>query len=255
MRFLALVVLSGCALHAEEASDPPCCAEAPPPEPSVGVDLAAQTERPARCAEAARQRLPIDVEAAWRQLWSCVEEGRFTALRPLLSGAWDDELRRRSDAPLLLTRVIAERGGSVDEDLPLLHERHVPLFTLAQVLGQPEQRRGALVVVRARVAASGVLDELRLVGQVDEAPMGPAERVVTLGPWPADTRSTWLRRRSYNVDVPTGHRALARLGQDPFLDPDDSVVILARFDGLRPGDLWPELSVLAHFHPNARVTY
>src|SRR5207249_3126629 len=61
--------------------------------------------------------------------------------------------------------------------------------------------------------------------------------------------------RWVNLDVPTGQRVLAVIDGDPFLDAGDPVVLLARFDGVRDGDGWPELSVLGHIKPAATLAY
>src|SRR5258706_12044521 len=178
----ACVLLSGCApLLAPEAAvrSDACCEPAAPPAPAEtldeGSDYAAAVYGPARCADAAARRLASDANEAWRQLRGCVDRGRFTALRNLLSGAWDHELQTRRDAPELLARVIAMRGGDVEADLRLLHERYVPLFSLAQALAQPERFRGTLVIVRARVSPSGVVDEQRLARSVAGVELGPSE--------------------------------------------------------------------------------
>jgi hypothetical protein len=244
---------------ASEAASP---AFAPPAAPLVeppfedASDFAARVDGPARCADAAAQLLPAARERAWALLKRCVALGRFTALRALLSGAWDRELSTRGDAPELLARVVAMRGGDVDADVRLLHDRRVPLFSLAQALARPELFRGALVLVRARVDPSGLLDEVRLVGSVRELELEPEERVTAREPAaPAFVeRRQVIVRRAENFDVRTGRRALLPADY-PFVDPDDVVVLLARFDGLRELDGWPRLSVLAHFRPSALLSY
>jgi hypothetical protein len=211
----------GCAAERAEEVEVCCREEALPPP----IDFASTVEGPARCAEAARTS-----DDPWRRLWDCVNQGHFTALSALLSGAWDRDLQTRPDAPLLVLRVIATRGGQVDADLVRLHERRVPLFSLSQALARPALYRGALLIVRARLSSQGVLDEIRLVGRSADVP------------------------RWYNLDVPTGQRVLAVVN-DPFLDGGDPVVVLARFDGLRDGDGWPELSVLSHLKPAPGLAY
>lgn len=226
LRPLACLMLLGCAHEAVEADPAPCCAvawETAAPAPQ-------RLDGPERCEAEARARMATSRDEAWRALWRCVAAGRFTALRAVLDDAWDRELRTRLDGGVLLARVIAERGGDVARDLPLLHERNLPVFSLTQALARPELR-GALVIVRARVSARGLVDETRLAGQ------------------------SWQPRwRELNVDVPTGARALAALETDPLLDPDEPVVLLARFDGPRD-DGWPRLTVLAHFRPSETAAY
>jgi hypothetical protein len=259
-----LALLTGCALEPAVRVEPcgpptpapPVAAQAPPDDGADARDFAAAVLGPARCADAAARSLPTDADEAWRRLRACVDAGRFTALQSLLSGAWDHELQTRRDAPELVTRIIAMRGGAVDDDLRLLHERRIPLFSLAQALAQPDLYRGALVILRARVSPSGLLDELRLASSVTEVELGPAQRLATRqpgGPW--ESTAARVRRRAFNVEVSSGRRALVANLPLPFVDPDDGVVLLARFEGLRDGDGWPTLSVLAHHHPNALVSY
>jgi hypothetical protein len=209
-RQVLLLLCLGCAAERAEEVDVCCQQKA----------LSVPAEGPARCAESARTS-----PDPWRSLWECVNQGRFTALSELLSGAWDRDLQSRPDAPLLVLRVIAARGGQVDEDLALLHERRIPLFSLSQVLARPTLYSGALLIVRAQMSSEGVLDETR-------------------------ARGTHIVPRRHSVEMPTGRRVLATM-EDPFLDIDDTVLVLARFDGLREGNGWPQLSVISHLKPAA----
>jgi hypothetical protein len=246
MRVLVLLLL-GCATERAQLEDPACCNEKELASESRGLDFAAQVEGPARCAAAAEAWLPAN--EAWQRLWACVNQGHFTALRELTSGAWDHELKSRPDAPLLILRVIAARGGVVDDDLARLHERRVPLFSLSQALAQPGLYRGALVIARARLSPHGVLDETRVVSRSADAPFGTTTLIRT--PYGPETPA----RRWYNLDVPTGQHALAILDGDPFVDAGHPLIVLARFDGLRDGDGWPQLSVLGHLEPSATLSY
>ena len=228
LRPLACLVLLGCAHETVETDPPACCLVAA--ETAATATPPQRFDGPERCEAEARAKLTASRDEAWRALWRCVAGGRFTALRELLDDAWDHELRTRVDGGVLLARVIAERGGDVERDLRLVHERRLPVFSLAQVLARPELR-GALVIVRARVSARGLLDETRLAGQ------------------------TWQPRwRELNVDVATGARVLAAADGDPFLDADEPEVLLGRFDGARD-DGWPTVTVLAHFRPSATTSY
>jgi hypothetical protein len=249
MRVLLLLLL-GCATERAELEDPACCREKEAASESRGLDFAEQVEGPARCAAAAEALLPAN--EAWQRLWACVNQGHFTALRELTSGAWDHELRSRPDAPMLILHVIAARGGVVDEDLARLHQRRVPLFSLSQAMAQPGLYRGALVIARARLSPHGVLDETRVVSRSADAPLGTTTLIQTpYGPESHELRA----RRWYNLDVPTGQRALAVLDGDPFLDAGPPMIVLARFDGLREGDGWPQLSLLSHVEPAATLSY
>jgi hypothetical protein len=253
---ILLVLLPACAAHQlEEREDAPCCVQPPPaPEDVPVVGLLNEAER---CEAAARILLTTNHENGWRALAGCVANGRFTALRALLRGDWDHDLQTRSDAPLLIARIIAERGGNVDDDLPLLHEHRVPLFSLRQALARPELYQGALVIVRARLSSHGVVDETRLVSQMRNVQVGLTDRVVTraAAPYGMDSRHVRTVPRAYNLDIPTGNRMLAAMPPDPFVDEGDSLVLLARFDGLRAEDQWPVLTVMAHLRPNAALSY
>jgi hypothetical protein len=188
----------------------------PPAEPMV------RAAGPVRCARAAAAWLPAAPDEAWRALWCCVAEGRFVALRELLGPDWDPLLRTRHDAPVLLARVIAERGGDVEADLGLLHEHGIAIFSLPQALGRGAP--GTVVMLRGRVSMSGLVEETRIA-------------------------SSWRA----NVDVTTGRRLLAT-GADLLTDPDEPMVLFGRYDGLRD-DGWPELRVIARFRPSALVSY
>jgi len=194
-----------------------------PAPPGEGREPAARVQAPMRCARAAAAWLPAAPDEAWRALWCCVEAGRFIALRELLGYDWDGLLRTRHDAPILLARVIAERGGDVETDLALLHDHHIPIFSLPQALARGAP--GTVVMVRGRLSPSGLLEETRVA-------------------------SAWRD----NLDVATGRRLLAT-GADALADPDEPLVLFGRFDGLRAGDGWPELHVLAGFRPSALLSY
>jgi hypothetical protein len=253
-----LLLASGCA-HVNPDEEPVAPLQTPTdPAPGgqdgQGLDFAVRVEGASRCEQAARSLLPASPDQAWRALWSCVCDGHFTALRNLTDGAWDHELQTRHDAPLLVARVIAQRGGDVESDLRLIHDHRVPLFGLHQALARPEQLRGAIVILRGKVSPGGVLDETRLVGLAWDQPLGPSELTLVSGAWPYDSRRLYTQRRGYNLDIATGTRTLAQLN-DPFLDADDSVVVLGRFEGLRDGDAWPVVTVLEHFRPSATLAY
>jgi hypothetical protein len=232
-----LLLASGCA-HVNPNEEPVAPVQAPtdPFTDGQGIDFAVRVEGSSRCEQAARSLLPGTPDQA------------------LTDGAWDHELQTRHDAPLLVARVIAQRGGDVESDLRIIHDRRVPLFGLHQALARPDQLRGAIVILRGKVSAGGVLDETRLIGQSWDQPLGPIDHTVVQGTWPYDMRRSWIQRRGYNLDVATGTRTLAQLA-DPFLDADDTVVVLGRFEGLRDGDAWPVVTVLEHFRPSATLSY
>ena len=97
------------------------------------------------------------------------------------------------------------------------------------------------MIVRATVSSHGILEEKRLVGQTADVPM--VNRFV----------GYYVEKRNRNFDVASGTRVLA--SGDLFLDDSDPQIVLARFDGLRDGDGWPSLSVLAHERPGPMLVH
>lgn len=197
--------------------------EVAPAPPGEGLVPAARVQAPVRCARAAAAWLPAAPDEAWGALWCCVEAGRFIALRELLGPDWDPLLRTRHDAPILLARVIAERGGDVEADLALLHEHRIPIFSLEQALARGTA--GTVVLLRGRLSSSGLVEESRLAAA-----------------WRA------------NLDVSTGRR-LFTTGADRLADAGEPMVLFGRYDGFRDGDGWPELHVIARFRPSALLSY
>jgi hypothetical protein len=218
-----VLLVAGCATESADVEYAECVECRVVDVPAVAreddQDVSPRLPAPERCEAVARSHLSTAPDEAWRALWRCVAAGRFTALRPLLEDAWGHELRTRRDAPLLLTRVIAERGGNVEEDLRLLHERRLLLFGLSQAMARPEMFRGALVICRARLSEHGVIDETRLVSQPWDVPLSPVERITTQAtpPFASKMRRDYVMSRYHNLDVATGTRAIASIDVDPFI--------------------------------------
>lgn len=233
--------------------------------PRVEEGFAARYSKPVLCEAEARRRLEQSREAGWAAIKACVAGTHFTMLRTLLEEAvWLQELRTRKDAPLVLARVVAHRGGSVDGDLRLLHEKRLPIFGLAAAMAQPEAVKGRYVLLRAKVKKFDRQGEQTLVRlaeqklesvgtdvQVGEAPVTEQEsslrgqlegRAGMLGKvdlkGQVDSSTRQARRVTVrhfdNVPADTGREALARLARpDAFLSPEQEYILLARFDGLR----------------------
>ena len=248
------------------------------PGPAFNVSAyAEQFYRPAHCVGAARRMKSTAPSVAWELIKACVARGGFTALRELLDGAWDDELQSRPEAPELLTRIIAMRGGGVNEDIRLLHSRRVPLFSLAEASASPDAYRGRLVVMLARVdnplSKDGRLvwlTERALASRSSDVEIAPATQTVSRASGTStfagnhqstvDTMQVQKSRRYYNLETETGREALAHLDvADPFFDLDDTFVVLARFDGVKTfgpsHPNVPELSVLGFLRPAALLTF
>jgi hypothetical protein len=267
----------------------------PPPEPFDPKTFVAQYSNPAVCERQARRYLPISREDAWAALKACVEGTHFTQLQALLDRAWAQEIRTRPEAAALLAKVVALRGGSVEGDLRLLHERKLPLFSLSSAIAQPDTYKGRYILVRAQVGdvrKDGDKPTVWLVEQglgsvASEQPVGLVRRKdtasttsgslggeTTLGSGTVGgslskseaTRSVDTIPHYDNVSSETGREALGRLAKpDPFLAPGRDFIILARFDGMRTtsgsldeddeGPRIPVLSIVTYFIPHPLVVY
>src|SRR5437763_805453 len=76
-------------------------------------------------------------------------------------------------------------------------------------VARPAEYRGTLVIVRARLTPSGLLDETRLVGSTREVELAPTQRLVQRqGPFASESRAQVIARQPENFDVRTGQRAL-----------------------------------------------
>ena len=277
------------------ASAPGAGRTAPTGEGFDAKAFAAQFPNPAVCERQARRYLPVSRESAWSALKACVESTPFTQLQALIDRAWAQELRTRPEGASLLAKVVAQRGGSVEGDLRLLHERKLPLFSLASAISQPDTYKGRYILVRAQVGdrrSEGEKSTLWLVEQdltsvPQEVQFGTAHRrestFTTTGDVGGQTSlgsgtvggslaQTELSRDSVtipaydNISNETGREALGRLaGQDPFLEPGRDFIILARFDGMRTtsgasdeedeGPSIPVLSIVSYYTPHPLVVY
>ncbi len=289
-RLLLLPLAFACATVTAQQQVPaaptPLRAAAPAAFDARGFAQAQST--PAECEESARSMRQTSRDDAWSALRACVErsrwpQGAFTALQTLIGGAWDDDLKQRADAPALVARVVAARGGDVDGDLPLVQRSRVPVFSLRAALDQPELYKGRYILLRGSLAdlraegglATALLRESALRSAVREFETGPKartdrEETTTLngdlrtaaygdfqgrgavGRSGRTDRAT-VSRRFENENVITGRQALGRLAQaDPFLEPGREFVFLARFDGVRTDDddaTLGLLTVVSYFEP------
>lgn len=299
---LGALALGGCATprpppEVEDTHSPdriPVQSELPPDtfNPSA---FTAQYANPATCEREARRYLRSSRENAWAALKSCVEGTHFTQLQALLSPEWSQELRSRPEAASVLARVVALRGGSVDGDLKLLHERKLPIFSLAAAIAQPDTYKGRYILIRAQVGDVRSEGEKPTVWLVEQGlgSVGSEQRVgvmrrkdkssttagnlggqTTLGSGQVggtiskdeSTRTEDTVITYDNISTETGREALGRMAKaDPFLSPGRDFVILARFDGMRTtsgsldedddGPRIPVLSIVSYFIPHPLVVY
>jgi hypothetical protein len=299
---LGALVLVGCATPRPapelEESPPPANVmgkQELPPEPLNAASFAAQYANPTECERQARRYLRYSREDAWAALKACVEGTQFTQLQALLSPEWAPELRSRPEGASVLAKVVALRGGSVDGDLKLMHERKLPIFSLASAIAQPDTYKGRYILIRAQVGDVRSEGEKPTVWLVEQnlGSVGSEQRVgvmrrkekssttagnlggqTTLGSGQIggtlakeETTRTEDTIITYdNISTETGREALGRMAKaDPFLSPGRDFVILARFDGMRTtsgsldeddeGPRIPVLSIVSYYIPHPLVVY
>jgi hypothetical protein len=264
--------------------------EAVPPRPFDARAFAAEQPSPTECEISARVQRRSSPDQAWDALRACVERsrwprGEFTQLERLTGGFWDQDLQTRPDAPQLIARVIALRGGDVEGDIPLAQKSRVPLFTLAAALRQPEVYKGRWVLLRGALSdlkqdggkAAALVHETSLRATSREVQVGNVSRSDSSSSTSIRgeaqtthygnargsaqisskdrTEHSTVRQKFENERVETGRQAVGKLAQaDPFLEPDKDFIFLGRFDGMKPGDDEKPVAVLSiagYFSPNA----
>src|SRR5438045_6578913 len=115
--------------------------------------FAATQPSPFDCESSARRLRETSPDQAWAALIACVERqgwsrGDFTSLERITGGFWAEDLTTRPDAPRLIARIIAARGGDVEGDISLVQKSRVPLFTLSAALRQPGVYNGRSLLAR-----------------------------------------------------------------------------------------------------------
>lgn len=228
---------------------------------------AAKFDRPFLCEEGARRVHKYSKDKGWAVLRSCAEKGNFTPIKPLLDSFWEEDLRTRPDASMVLLRIVAARGGDVQGDLDALRRRKIPLWHLGAATEHPEIYKGRMLMVRAEVGdiiAEKNKVTLKLVEKGFTANQQWSKgtyRSVETGP--RGTYMAWSEKRdNFNTMRETGLTALAQLKTpDPFLVPGRDFLFLARFDGVRETDgdfgdnaeTTPVISIITYIEPAAQV--
>ncbi len=293
MRATLLCFVLACATPQAAVPPRPTRLEAVParqPPPFDPRAFAADQLTPAECETAARQLRPGSADQAWDALKACVERsrwprGEFTQLERLTGGFWDQDLQTRPDAPRLIAKIIALRGGDVEGDIPLAQKSRVPLFTLAAALRQPEVYKGRWVVLRGALSdlrqeggkAAALVHETSLRATSREVQVGTMSRIERTSNTSARaevqttrfgnargnaqvsssdrTERSEVVQKYENERIETGRQAVGKLPQaDPFLEPDKDFIFLGRFDGAKPGEGDQPVAVLSiagYFPPNA----
>jgi hypothetical protein len=193
------------------------------PRPQGSFDpraFAASQASPFDCEAAARRLRDSSADRAWAALVACVEHtgwsrGDFTYLERLTNGFWDQDLTTRSDAPRLIARIIAARGGDVEGDIPLVQKSRIPLFTLAAAVRQPEVYRGRWVLLRGALSElrqegakqAAVVRETSLRATAHEVQVGPVSRI--------DRSSSGSSRSEYESSRSASARGSSQYGSSP----------------------------------------
>lgn len=299
-RHLPLIALAACATSSAEVQPPQPAPtrielrQRPATSPFDGKVFASQQVTPAECERAARQLKLTSPDDAWQALVGCVQRqrwtrGEFTQLDLFTSGAWDEELQTRPEAPGVIARVIALRGGDVEGDLEAVQRRRLPVFTLAAAMKQPGVYKGRYVLLRGQLedlkgdgpATTAMLHETSLrataheqdigaryhyagssrytgSGTVSNSRTGTTSAAGTLSS--SHSAEAYATRMKYENDkVVTGRVALGRLPQaDPFLEPQKDFLFLTRFDGMRAAPVTEDnpvavLTIINYYKPNALV--
>ncbi len=234
---------------------------------------AATFARPGTCEDEARSLYARNHDQGWALLRECVNRG-FSSIKRMGDGFWTEELQQRKDAAMLLTKIIASRGGDIGGDLQVLHRRRIPLFTLEMAMEQPKTYTGRMVVARLRI--EGTKSEAQATLMVAEMAIGSVTKEVSGSKWrvSADYNSSSSGQgsssRTYesvadqhsNAVAETGRTGLLRLSKpDPFMAPGREFIVLARFDGVKVSGATEDseetklglLTALAYFDPAAFV--
>ena len=265
---------------------------APPPRevPFDAKSWVAEQANAVECEQGARRLHDRNAAQGWEALRACVDKtryprGAFTNLNLVTSGYWDEELQTRPETARMIAKIIAQRGGDVDGDLPSAQKSRAPVFSLAAALRQPDVYKGRWLVVRGRIGdlrsegnvTTALLSESSLRSTEKETPVGPKYRHESESSYAGSaqvnttrygnaqgsaqsstsSKNTWSKVNTSfeNEKFVTGRQALGRLAQaDPFLEPNKDFIFLARFDGVRSnteGDEVAVISIVSYFQPNA----
>jgi len=279
-------VLLVCLATVSCATTEPIAVATPPPGPTrmhaVAFNPAAFAKEqlsPSECEKAARELRQTQPNDAWAALVACAQRdrwprGEFTVLDRVTGGFWDDDLQRRPDAPWLIARMIAQRGGDVEGDILVAQKSRVPIFTLAAALRQPDVYKGRWVIVRGSLedlksngsGTAAMLHETSLRNTVRDVDVGGYSYSSSSsanargsgegssnssrngnesysgsgsGSYTSSSSSTYsiTKKKFENEKVETGRLVLGKMPEaDPFLEPGKEFIFLARFDGLRPSN-------------------
>jgi hypothetical protein len=202
---------------------------------------ARQFTRPEQCEKAARAMQGDGGDRAWNHLKACAARRGFAPLKELLE-FWQEDLRTRPDATVMLADVLAVRGGQLASDLPLIQARRLPLFNLTTALVQVEsarEKKGKPELVVAEMGLS--VEEYDISGPTKYQTSARASYNTSRygsGSGSYSRTSGVTNTKTQNTFSETGQSVVVKLTKaDPFLVAGQNFLFLARFDGAKQTDV------------------
>lgn len=183
--------------------------------------------RPGECEKAASVLAAgLNRSVGWSYLKGCLHRPDFGHLQLLLKH-WGNELRTKPESLELIAQVLANRGGTVDQDLPVLQKAKLSLFGLGAVSTQPRRLTGRPMVFLGRV------EDVASVKGHDELTVLEVSRKES----DSASYSSGYTRRNTGMLADTGVQVTVKLRQpDPFLIQGQTFLFLARFEQLAKVD-------------------
>jgi hypothetical protein len=250
---VGLVLLACSPESAEVRPDRAVRAQAtpPPPRPIARFDArsAAVDSYTAReCESRAREQRKVSAAEGWEVLSACLDQHKFARDEftdwALLLPAWRKELSTHQEAPALLARFIAQRGGDVEADLVVLRENDLPYKTLADVADDEKAAAGTTLILRGRFTND------------DEAPEGKLLFVETILRGVKDTSSRpsytygGAAEKSKNVAFYTRRIALVPARGSVAFAKEKDYVVVARVEKPSRNRKPLQLTVLSVYTPS-----
>ncbi|MGC4121341.1 MAG: hypothetical protein QM765_43545 [Myxococcales bacterium] len=233
-----------------------------PKTAAIAAGTIANCEADARTIAKTRGR-----DMGWAVLRECVNRG-FTSIKRITDGFWVDDLLTRKDAAVLLTKIIASRGGDTLNDLTLLNQKRISIFSLAVATEQPKTYMGRLVIARVKVEGSDekngplmLTASETCIANVQSHVPGRTSLYYSDNYGNRREVVEYYHTRNDNEISETGRNLLLRVQKtDPFLAPGREFVVLARFEGVRDSGIVEGdegkiaiLSLVSYFQPSALI--
>lgn len=213
-------------------------------------EYAARFVTGAECEMEARRVVSLDERGGVALLQACLERPDFRLLEPFYAAPWREHLKD-DDGLYDLGQVLARRGGWVAEDLGLLQQNDVDLYTLAEAVEQPDQARGKPLLAR-----------LRFIEPRAEVPGQLVFEEATLSPDDVDVEEEAPSASARYPTTLTGQRVLLELPDEPKPPrPGDELIVVGHLLGIEPvlnretveEEDWAVVRVRGHFVPEVRA--